>query len=246
MPSGRRHVEGMRQDPPDDPADRRRQAELVEARHRHQQRHDREQEQVVEDEDQDDRGAGRGADRREDQRRPHIADVGIGPGDALHHRLRPCPGCSASRCEGEREGAEGREGRGGDEGPVRQLIQGLVGDEPVEQARQRHVDQEELHPGEPGLGLLHHLAAEEAEPDQAEEGGEQVEQPDQIGHRRLQMEGIGRPETTVSSGKVPTLRQSHLSEGQLVPERRARTREPTPALLIVRDADLEIPARISI
>src|SRR4028118_998489 len=124
--------------------------------------------------------------------------------------------------EGEPEGAERGQRRGGDEGPVRQLIEGLVRAEPVERARQRHVDEEELHPGEAGFRLPHHLAAEEPEADQSEEGRKQIEKPDQFGHRGLRLEGFCR-ERGGSFWQASTSRTIPPREGLAVRKRRARS-----------------------
>ena len=122
-------------------------------------------------------------ERSQHERRSHVADVGIGSGDALHHGLGQFAGVPPAGRERQDEGQE-RAGRGGgDEGPIRQLVQRLAGDQPVEEAGQRHVDQEELHPGEAPFRLPHELATEEAECDQAEEGSEEVEESDQVGHQ---------------------------------------------------------------
>ena len=98
--------------------------------------------------------------------------------------MTPC-GMSQRVCHmptAKGEGAIGGQRRGHNEGPIRQLLQRLGGDELVEQAGQRDVDEEELHPGEPALGAAHELGAEEAEADQPEERRQEVEEPDEVGH----------------------------------------------------------------
>ena len=100
-----------------------------------------------------------GPERREDQRRSHIADVGIGAGDALHHRL----GHVAVRVTSIRPRRRAQKAQNvavvvaAMNGQFASSVQRLVGDQPVEQAGQRDVDQEELHPGEPGFRQPHRL-----------------------------------------------------------------------------------------
>jgi hypothetical protein len=176
-------VEGVRRDPAYDVGDGRRQGALLDARDRHEQRDHREQEEVVEHEDQRDGRAGGGSDRREHERRAHVADVRVRPRHALHHRLgHVAPRVPQPGPEREREGDRRAQGRREHVRPVEELLERLVGDEPVEEAGQRRVDKEELHPREAGFRPPHGLAAEETERDETEERGEQVEQADEIGH----------------------------------------------------------------
>ena len=75
----------------------------------------------------------------------------------------------------------------GDEARIAQFLERCLREDAIEQARKCEVDQEEAHPGEPGLGDSElQLAADEAEKDQPEERQGQVED---VEHREAVIPG---------------------------------------------------------
>ena len=142
----------------------------------HQQRRQGEDQQRVEAEDQGNRGCGFRPQRRQRKAGAHVADVAEAAGHPGQRRL----GNAATRDheadqERQEEGAGRCQHRRLHEVDLRQLLERRLGQDAEEQGRQGHVQDEEVHPGEPGIGDLAQLAAGKADQDQAEEGKCEVE-----------------------------------------------------------------------
>ncbi len=177
-----RQDERMQRDPPEHLENVPGEPFLVGARERHERGHQREQEDIVEAEDQRDRGGGVRSERRQSEPRPHIADIAIAAGEPCHGRARNVTTAyEHPQRKRQHERGERRQRGADDEARVGELIKGRLRDDAVEQRRQRHVDDEEIHPGEPAIGDRLEFSARQSEEDQTEERQRQI---DDVEHSR--------------------------------------------------------------
>jgi hypothetical protein len=98
------------------------------------------------------------------QPRAHEADIAVAAGQPRDRRLRDiaAPDCHADG-ERERKGPQRRQRGGEDEVDLCELFERGLGEDAVEQGRQRHVKDEKIHPGQSGIGDLLELAAGKAD-----------------------------------------------------------------------------------
>ena len=124
-------------------------AALLRSGDRYQRRHQGEQQQRIEAENQRD-GHGRFRPKRGQRETwAHVADIAVAAGEPGDRGFRHI--ALAQRQpdgEGNEKGAERRQCGGGDEIGACQLLQRRLRQDAVKQRRQRHVEDEEIHPGE--------------------------------------------------------------------------------------------------
>jgi hypothetical protein len=164
-----RHDERVQDDLPQHHAEGMQQRGMIAIGQLDQQRHDREQEVAVAAEDQ--RGGCRGfrAEHRKRQARSHVADIAVGPGQSRERRLaqRQRAHDAADR-HGDDERARCCQRRCNQKWRVVELRKRRFRHDDEQQRRQRHVEQEKIHPGEAGFRQRFDLPTGVANENQAE------------------------------------------------------------------------------
>jgi hypothetical protein len=117
--------------------------------------------------------------------RAHEADIAVAAGQPRDGRLRDIA-APDRHADGERyrEGPERRQRGGEDEVDLGELFERGLRQDTVEQSRQRHIEDEEIHPGQRGIGDLLELAAGKADENQPEKRQREVENVDHAARLR--------------------------------------------------------------
>ena len=147
-----RHDQGVQRDLPQHHAERVQQRRMVAVGQLDQERNDREQKDAVAAEDQGRRRRRLGAEHGEREARAHIADIAVSAGEARERRLAQRQRTDEPPySHGDDERDHGRKRGRDQEWRVVQFRERRFRHDPEQQRRQRHVEQEEIHPGEAGF-----------------------------------------------------------------------------------------------
>ena len=174
-------------------------------------------------EDQRDRHRGLGPDGGEREAGAHVADVAEAAGDGGDCRLAQVAAPQDEADDvGDGEGAGGCEHGRRHEVDLGELLERRPGEDAEEQRRQRHVEDEDVHPREPRIGDAPPLAAGKADEDDAEEGEREVEDRE----HGIAGRGFAEASSTASLARaaltLAALIPAHYGRGILRPPRLAR------------------------
>jgi hypothetical protein len=123
------------------------------------------------------------AEHGQRQPRAHIADIAVSAGKPRNRRLAQRQFADQLADDhGDRKGEHGAERGRDQEWRIVEFGERRSRHDPEQQRRQRHVEQEEVHPGEPGLRQRLGSPAGVADEDQAEIGYRQI---DYIDHAEM-------------------------------------------------------------